>query len=62
MKMSVLASPLGGEHLAHPASEQTEVAPPEVRTESQQMNGIIEDRSSVSSTDILVRSINNTNL
>lgn len=33
--------------------EQTEVAPPRVRTEGQQMNGIIEDRSSVSSTDML---------
>ncbi|XP_050926989.1 brefeldin A-inhibited guanine nucleotide-exchange protein 2 isoform X2 [Lates calcarifer] len=41
----------GGEHPAHP--EQTEVAPPRVRTEGQQMNGIIEDRSSVSSTDML---------
>ena len=35
--------------------EQTEVTPPRVRTEGQQMNGIIEDRSSVSSTDMLVR-------
>ncbi|XP_059188662.1 brefeldin A-inhibited guanine nucleotide-exchange protein 2 [Centropristis striata] len=33
--------------------EQTEPAPPRVRTEGQQMNGIIEDRSSVSSTDML---------
>ncbi|GLD45636.1 brefeldin A-inhibited guanine nucleotide-exchange protein 2-like protein, partial [Lates japonicus] len=41
----------GGEHPVHP--EQTEVAPPRVRTEGQQMNGIIEDRSSVSSTDML---------
>ncbi|XP_033484921.1 brefeldin A-inhibited guanine nucleotide-exchange protein 2 isoform X1 [Epinephelus lanceolatus] len=41
----------GGEH--HPVDEQTEVAPPRVRTEGQQMNGIIEDRSSVSSTDML---------
>uniref|UniRef100_A0A4W6BT11 ARF guanine nucleotide exchange factor 2 n=1 Tax=Lates calcarifer TaxID=8187 RepID=A0A4W6BT11_LATCA len=54
LKMSILASPPGGEHPAHP--EQTEVAPPRVRTEGQQMNGIIEDRSSVSSTDMLVSS------
>uniref|UniRef100_A0A3Q1GNQ3 ADP-ribosylation factor guanine nucleotide-exchange factor 2 (brefeldin A-inhibited) n=1 Tax=Acanthochromis polyacanthus TaxID=80966 RepID=A0A3Q1GNQ3_9TELE len=40
----------------HPAAEQTDVAPPRVRTEGQQMNGIIEDRSSVSSTDMLVSS------
>uniref|UniRef100_A0A673BW58 SEC7 domain-containing protein n=1 Tax=Sphaeramia orbicularis TaxID=375764 RepID=A0A673BW58_9TELE len=40
-------------HPAHPVTEQTEVAPPRVRTEGQQMNGIIEDRSSVSSTDML---------
>ncbi|KAI3357087.1 hypothetical protein L3Q82_015558 [Scortum barcoo] len=32
---------------------QSEVAPPRVRAEGQQMNGIIEDRSSVSSTDML---------
>ncbi|XP_035512500.1 brefeldin A-inhibited guanine nucleotide-exchange protein 2 [Morone saxatilis] len=43
----------GGEHPAHPVTEQTEVAPPRVRTEREQMNGIIEDRSSVSSTDML---------
>ncbi|XP_063319273.1 brefeldin A-inhibited guanine nucleotide-exchange protein 2 [Pelmatolapia mariae] len=43
----------GGEHPPHPATEQTEVAPPRVRTEGQQMNGIIEDRSSLSSTDML---------
>uniref|UniRef100_A0A8C4HR37 ADP-ribosylation factor guanine nucleotide-exchange factor 2 (brefeldin A-inhibited) n=1 Tax=Dicentrarchus labrax TaxID=13489 RepID=A0A8C4HR37_DICLA len=42
-----------GEHPAHPVTEQTEVAPPRVRTEGQQMNGIMEDRSSVSSTDML---------
>lgn len=60
MKTSVLASPLGDERQAHPVSEQTEVAPPGVRTESQQMNGIIEDRTSVSSTDMLVRSVKNT--
>ncbi|XP_068453262.1 brefeldin A-inhibited guanine nucleotide-exchange protein 2 isoform X2 [Clinocottus analis] len=42
----------GGEHPANPVDE-TEVAPPRVRTEGQQMNGIIEDRSSVSSTDML---------
>lgn len=57
--MSVLASPPGGEHPAHPATEQTEGHPPGVRTEGQQMNGIIEDRSSVSSTDLLVSSVNN---
>ncbi|XP_029911371.1 brefeldin A-inhibited guanine nucleotide-exchange protein 2 [Myripristis murdjan] len=43
----------GGEHPAHPVPEQTEVAPPRVRAEGQQMNGIIEDRASVSSTDML---------
>ncbi|XP_019108867.2 brefeldin A-inhibited guanine nucleotide-exchange protein 2 isoform X1 [Larimichthys crocea] len=43
----------GGEYPAHPVTEQTEVPPPRVRTEGQQMNGIIEDRSSVSSTDML---------
>ncbi|XP_040008644.1 brefeldin A-inhibited guanine nucleotide-exchange protein 2 [Xiphias gladius] len=43
----------GGEQPAHPVTEQTEVAPPRVRAEGQQMNGIIEDRSSVSSTDML---------
>ncbi|XP_034393258.1 brefeldin A-inhibited guanine nucleotide-exchange protein 2 isoform X2 [Cyclopterus lumpus] len=41
-----------GEHPAHPLDE-TEVAPPRVRTEGQQMNGIIEDRTSVSSSDML---------
>ncbi|KAG7235225.1 hypothetical protein INR49_030628 [Caranx melampygus] len=41
------------EHPAHPATEQTDAAPPRVNTEGQQMNGIIEDRSSVSSTDML---------
>jgi len=48
-----VASPPGGEHPAPPLDE-TEVAPPAVRTEGQQMNGIIEDRASVSSTDMLV--------
>ncbi|XP_078144283.1 brefeldin A-inhibited guanine nucleotide-exchange protein 2 isoform X2 [Centroberyx gerrardi] len=43
----------GGEHPAHPVPEQTEVPPPRVRAEGQQMNGIIEDRASVSSTDML---------
>ncbi|XP_034732163.1 brefeldin A-inhibited guanine nucleotide-exchange protein 2 isoform X3 [Etheostoma cragini] len=43
----------GDEHPAHTVDEQTEVAPPGVRTEGQHMNGIIEDRSSVSSTDML---------
>ncbi|KAK9515738.1 hypothetical protein VZT92_026363 [Zoarces viviparus] len=47
-----VVSGTGGEHPAHPVDE-TEVAPPRVRTEVQQMNGIIEDRSSVSSTDML---------
>uniref|UniRef100_A0A668RTB0 SEC7 domain-containing protein n=1 Tax=Oreochromis aureus TaxID=47969 RepID=A0A668RTB0_OREAU len=56
LKTSVLASSPGGEHPPHPATEQTEVAPPRVRTEGQQMNGIIEDRSSLSSTDMLVSS------
>ncbi|XP_076597020.1 brefeldin A-inhibited guanine nucleotide-exchange protein 2 [Chaetodon auriga] len=41
----------GGQNPAHPVSEQSE--PPRVRAEAQQMNGIIEDRSSVSSTDML---------
>uniref|UniRef100_A0A7N8Y5P8 ADP-ribosylation factor guanine nucleotide-exchange factor 2 (brefeldin A-inhibited) n=1 Tax=Mastacembelus armatus TaxID=205130 RepID=A0A7N8Y5P8_9TELE len=44
------------EHPADPVSEQTEVVPPSVRADGQQMNGIIEDRSSVSSTDMLVSS------
>lgn len=57
LKTSVLASSPGGEHPPHPATEQTEVAPPRVRTEGQQMNGIIEDRSSLSSTDMLVSSV-----
>ncbi|KAK2851003.1 hypothetical protein Q5P01_007279 [Channa striata] len=43
----------GDEHPAHRVTEQTEVTSPGVRSESQQMNGIIEDRSSVSSTDML---------
>ncbi|XP_019944725.2 brefeldin A-inhibited guanine nucleotide-exchange protein 2 isoform X2 [Paralichthys olivaceus] len=43
----------GGEHPAHTVTEQTEAAPTTVRAEGQQMNGIIEDRSSVSSTDML---------
>ncbi|XP_030624567.1 brefeldin A-inhibited guanine nucleotide-exchange protein 2 [Chanos chanos] len=33
--------------------KQPEVAPPPVRTDTQQMNGIVDDRASVSSTDIL---------
>lgn len=47
----------GDEHPVHPAAEQTEVPPPRGRTEAQQMNGIVEDRSSLSSTDMLVSSI-----
>ncbi|XP_035015000.1 brefeldin A-inhibited guanine nucleotide-exchange protein 2 [Hippoglossus stenolepis] len=43
----------GDEHPAHPVTEQTEAAPTTVRAEGQHMNGIIEDRSSVSSTDML---------
>ncbi|XP_058498223.1 brefeldin A-inhibited guanine nucleotide-exchange protein 2 [Solea solea] len=43
----------GVEPPAQPVPEQTETAPPRVRAASQQMNGIIEDRSSVSSTDML---------
>uniref|UniRef100_A0A8C9XJH3 ARF guanine nucleotide exchange factor 2 n=1 Tax=Sander lucioperca TaxID=283035 RepID=A0A8C9XJH3_SANLU len=54
LKIFIPASPPGGEHPVHPVDEQTEVAPPGVRTEGQHMNGIIEDRSSVSSTDMLV--------
>lgn len=54
LKMFIAAFPPGGEYPAHPVTEQTEVPPPRVRTEGQQMNGIIEDRSSVSSTDMLV--------
>uniref|UniRef100_A0A671WXQ0 ARF guanine nucleotide exchange factor 2 n=1 Tax=Sparus aurata TaxID=8175 RepID=A0A671WXQ0_SPAAU len=45
-----------GEHPAYHVTEQTELPPSRVRTEGQQMNGIIEDRSSVSSTDMLVSS------
>ncbi|XP_041860724.1 brefeldin A-inhibited guanine nucleotide-exchange protein 2 [Melanotaenia boesemani] len=41
------------QHPAHHVPEQTEDVPTRIRTESQQMNGIIEDRSSVSSTDML---------
>ncbi|XP_075882791.1 brefeldin A-inhibited guanine nucleotide-exchange protein 2 [Nelusetta ayraudi] len=37
----------------HMATEQTAVPLPRVRTEGQQVNGIMEDRSSVSSTDML---------
>ncbi|MEQ2162159.1 Brefeldin A-inhibited guanine nucleotide-exchange protein 2, partial [Goodea atripinnis] len=44
----------GGEPPVLSAPVQMEVAPPRGRTEAQQMNGIIEDRSSVSSADILV--------
>ncbi|XP_056131495.1 brefeldin A-inhibited guanine nucleotide-exchange protein 2 [Lampris incognitus] len=43
----------GGEHLTHPVAEHTDVAPVRVTAEGQQMNGIIEDRASVSSTDML---------
>uniref|UniRef100_A0A667ZA27 ARF guanine nucleotide exchange factor 2 n=1 Tax=Myripristis murdjan TaxID=586833 RepID=A0A667ZA27_9TELE len=53
LQMSFITSLPGGEHPAHPVPEQTEVAPPRVRAEGQQMNGIIEDRASVSSTDML---------
>ncbi|KAL6120135.1 arfgef2 [Pungitius sinensis] len=42
----------GGEHPA-PRLEETEATPPKVRTDGQQMNGILEDRSSVSSTDLM---------
>lgn len=48
-----ISSGSGNENPAHPVPEQTEVAPPRVRGEGQQMNGIIEDRTSVSSTDML---------
>ncbi|XP_062247442.1 brefeldin A-inhibited guanine nucleotide-exchange protein 2 [Platichthys flesus] len=48
-----ILSGTGDEHPAHPVPEQTEAAPTTVRAEGQQMNGIIEDRSSVSSTDML---------
>lgn len=58
LKIFIPASPPGGEHPVHPVDEQTEVAPPGVRTEGQHMNGIIEDRSSVSSTDMLVSGVN----
>ncbi|XP_034551985.1 brefeldin A-inhibited guanine nucleotide-exchange protein 2 isoform X1 [Notolabrus celidotus] len=40
-----------GDNPAHPLPEQTELSAPKARGE--QMNGIIEDRSSVSSTDML---------
>lgn len=56
--MSTVGSPAAEEHAAHPATEQPEVSPPRVNAEGQQMNGIIEDRSSVSSTDMLVSSLN----
>lgn len=46
--------PLAGDQ-THMATEQTAVPLPRVRTEGQQVNGIMEDRSSVSSTDMLVR-------
>ena len=59
LEMPIVASPPGEEHPAHPVTEQTEVPPPRVRAEGQQMNGIIEDRSSVSSTDMLVSSVKN---
>uniref|UniRef100_A0A8C3A047 ARF guanine nucleotide exchange factor 2 n=1 Tax=Cyclopterus lumpus TaxID=8103 RepID=A0A8C3A047_CYCLU len=52
LKISIVSYPPEGEHPAHPLDE-TEVAPPRVRTEGQQMNGIIEDRTSVSSSDML---------
>uniref|UniRef100_A0A8C2ZSL9 ARF guanine nucleotide exchange factor 2 n=1 Tax=Cyclopterus lumpus TaxID=8103 RepID=A0A8C2ZSL9_CYCLU len=55
LKISIVSYPPEGEHPAHPLDE-TEVAPPRVRTEGQQMNGIIEDRTSVSSSDMLVSS------
>ncbi|KAM8862874.1 brefeldin A-inhibited guanine nucleotide-exchange protein 2 isoform 2-T2 [Spinachia spinachia] len=45
-------SETGGEYPAPPL-EETEATPPRVRTEGQQMNGILEDRSSVSSTDLM---------
>ncbi|XP_029010940.1 brefeldin A-inhibited guanine nucleotide-exchange protein 2 [Betta splendens] len=46
-------SEAGGEHPEHPVSEPAEVSSTEIRTETQQMNGIVEDRSSVSSADML---------
>uniref|UniRef100_A0AAQ4RLI1 ADP-ribosylation factor guanine nucleotide-exchange factor 2 (brefeldin A-inhibited) n=1 Tax=Gasterosteus aculeatus aculeatus TaxID=481459 RepID=A0AAQ4RLI1_GASAC len=42
----------GGEH-PPPPLEKTEATPSTVGTEGQQMNGILEDRSSVSSTDLM---------
>ncbi|XP_072222725.1 brefeldin A-inhibited guanine nucleotide-exchange protein 2 isoform X1 [Leuresthes tenuis] len=42
-----------GDQPAHPIPEPTEAITTGARTEGQQMNGIIEDRSSVSSTDML---------
>uniref|UniRef100_A0A665VV85 ADP-ribosylation factor guanine nucleotide-exchange factor 2 (brefeldin A-inhibited) n=1 Tax=Echeneis naucrates TaxID=173247 RepID=A0A665VV85_ECHNA len=54
LEMCIVYCTPAGEHPTHPVTEQTEVAPPKVSTEGQQMNGIIEDRSSVSSTDMLV--------
>ncbi|KAM9855174.1 brefeldin A-inhibited guanine nucleotide-exchange protein 2, partial [Aulostomus maculatus] len=47
------AGPGAGDHLARSVPEPTQVVPPRVRAEGQQMNGIIEDRSSVSSADML---------
>lgn len=52
--MSAGACVSDGEPPVHSTPEQTEVAPSRGRTEAQQMNGIIEDRTSVSSADILV--------
>lgn len=57
LQMSFITSLPGAEHPVHPVPEQTEAAPPRVRAEGQQMNGIIEDRASVSSTDMLVSGI-----
>uniref|UniRef100_A0A3Q3B4E0 ADP-ribosylation factor guanine nucleotide-exchange factor 2 (brefeldin A-inhibited) n=1 Tax=Kryptolebias marmoratus TaxID=37003 RepID=A0A3Q3B4E0_KRYMA len=51
--LTPVSSAPGGEHPEPPVPEQTGPVPPRVRTEAQQMNGIIEDRSSISSTDIL---------
>uniref|UniRef100_G3NJX2 ADP-ribosylation factor guanine nucleotide-exchange factor 2 (brefeldin A-inhibited) n=1 Tax=Gasterosteus aculeatus aculeatus TaxID=481459 RepID=G3NJX2_GASAC len=53
IKNQLLVLLVGGEH-PPPPLEKTEATPSTVGTEGQQMNGILEDRSSVSSTDLMV--------
>lgn len=58
IKNQLLVLLVGGEH-PPPPLEKTEATPTTVGTEGQQMNGILEDRSSVSSTDLMVSNVNN---